>query len=170
MSKANTEKHWLAVYTQPRWEKKVNKLLEDRQLEAYCPLNTVYRKWSDRMKKVEEPLFKSYVFVRVSEAERTAVRMTPGVVNFVYWLGKPAVIRDHEIAIIRQFLDEHEEVEALRTEDIQPGSRLIITSGVMMDQQATALKVGKRYVEVVIESIGYTLRAKLERTKLKRIG
>jgi transcription antitermination factor NusG len=122
------------------------------------------------MKKVEEPLFKSYVFVRVSEAERTAVRMTPGVVNFVYWLGKPAVIRDHEIAIIRQFLDEHEEVEALRTEDIQPGSRLIITSGVMMDQQATALKVGKRYVEVVIESIGYTLRAKLERTKLKRIG
>jgi transcription antitermination factor NusG len=170
MSKANTEKHWLAVYTQPRWEKKVHRLLEDRQLEAYCPLNKVYRKWSDRMKKVEEPLFKSYVFVRVSEAERTAVRMTPGVVNFVYWLGKPAVIRDHEIATIRQFLDEHEEVEALRTEDIQPGSRLVITSGVMMDQQATALKVGKRYVEVVIESIGYTLRAKVERSKLKRIA
>jgi hypothetical protein len=88
----------------------------------------------------------------------------------VYWLGKPAVIRDHEITTIRQFLDEHEEVEALRSEELKPGSRLLITSGVMMEQEATALKVGKRYVEVVIKSIGYTLRAKVERTKLKRIG
>ena len=65
---------WLAVYSKPRWEKKINQLLQDKGLESYCPLNMVYRQWSDRVKKVEEPLFKSYVFVHVTEAERTEVR------------------------------------------------------------------------------------------------
>jgi transcription antitermination factor NusG len=59
-------------------------------VESYCPLNKVRRKWSDRVKIVEQPLFKSYVFVKVSDEERTTVRMTPGTINFVYWGGKPA--------------------------------------------------------------------------------
>ncbi len=59
-----SSKHWYAIYTKPRWEKKVHHLLSEKGLEAYCPLNKVTRKWSDRMKTVEEPLFKSYVFVQ----------------------------------------------------------------------------------------------------------
>jgi transcription antitermination factor NusG len=64
------KKHWYAIYTNPRWEKKVDKLLTEAGIESYCPLNTVMRKWSDRMKKVEEPLFKSYVFVQRLRGER----------------------------------------------------------------------------------------------------
>src|SRR6187402_529657 len=101
------KKHWYAVYTKPRWEKKVYSLLKDGGMEAYCPLNRVRKKWSDRIKWVEEPLFKSYVFVKVTEEERTGVRMVNGVVNFVYWLGKPAVVKDKEIAIIRKFLNDY---------------------------------------------------------------
>ena len=67
---------WLAIYSRPRWEKKVNQLLVEKGFESYCPLNKVRRKWSDRMKIVEEPLFKSYVFVKVTDEDRTAVRMT----------------------------------------------------------------------------------------------
>jgi len=74
---------WLAIYTKPRWEKKVNQLLKDKGIECYCPLNKVHRKWSDRIKTVEEPLFKSYVFVKVEDADRTKVRLTNGGVNFV---------------------------------------------------------------------------------------
>ena len=59
-----TAKKWLAVYTRPRWEKKVDQLLKEQGTESYCPLNKVKRKWSDRVKTVEEPLFKSYVFVK----------------------------------------------------------------------------------------------------------
>ena len=88
---------WLAVYTRPRWEKKVNQLLAEKGVERYCPLNKIRRKWSDRVKVVEEPLFKSYVFVKVNDEDRTDVRMTPGVINFVYWQGKPAVIKEKEI-------------------------------------------------------------------------
>jgi transcription antitermination factor NusG len=96
---------WYAVYTRPRWEKKVNTLLLQKGIEAYCPLNKVRRKWSDRIKTVEEPLFKSYVFVKIKDEDRTNVRMTNGVVNFVYWNGKPAIIKEKEIQTIKRFLD-----------------------------------------------------------------
>ena len=98
--------HWYAIYTKPRWEKKVHALLTEKKIESYCPLNKVRKKWSDRMKTVEEPLFKSYVFARVSEEEQTRVRMTAGVMNFVYWQGKPAIIRAKEIETIRKFLND----------------------------------------------------------------
>ena len=70
---------WYAIYTRPRWEKKVNHLLLQKGVESYCPLNKVRRKWSDRIKIIEEPLFKSYVFVKVAESDRTEIRMTDGV-------------------------------------------------------------------------------------------
>ena len=74
---AELTKKWLAVYTRPRWEKKVDQLLKEKGTESYCPLNKVRRKWSDRVKLIEEPLFKSYVFVKIDDLERTQVRMTP---------------------------------------------------------------------------------------------
>jgi transcription antitermination factor NusG len=106
--KVPVNSRWYAIYTRPRWEKKVNTLLAEKGIESYCPLNKVRRKWSDRIKTIEEPLFKSYVFVRIRDDERSNVRMTSGVVNFVYWDGKPALIRDKEIQNIRRFLDEYE--------------------------------------------------------------
>lgn len=162
------KKTWLAIYTQPRWEKKVHRLLQDQQLTSYCPLNTVYRKWSDRMKKVEEPLFKSYVFVQVTAKEQTLVRMTPGVLNFVYWLGKPAVIKPEEIETIRRFMNEYEEVEVVNLSDIKPGDQLVVRSGLLMGENGVALRVGKKLVEVRIESIGMGLVAKIDKQKLEK--
>src|SRR5215211_2634080 len=95
------ESKWYAVYTKPRWEKKVADLLTRKQIENYCPLNKVKRQWSDRKKIVMEPLFQSYVFVRVPKNMLTMVRETSGVLNFVYWLQKPAIIRDEEIDLIK---------------------------------------------------------------------
>lgn len=158
-------KKWLAVYTRPRWEKKVDQLLREKGTESYCPLNKVRRKWSDRVKVVEEPLFKSYVFVKVSDADRTAVRMTPGVINFVYWEGKPAVIREKEIANIRKFLDEYENVE-VRPMELKVDQRVTITRGPLMDQEGKVLAVQHKTVKVAIDSLGYVLVAYIDRTKL----
>jgi transcription antitermination factor NusG len=83
--------------------KKSAQLLAEKGLESYCPVNKVRRKWSDRVKVVEEPLFRSYVFVRVSDMNRTDVRMTPGVINFVYWNGKPAVIKKKKSMPLNDF-------------------------------------------------------------------
>src|SRR5271170_1144069 len=116
--------NWFVLYTKPRWEKKVYTLLTGNNIEAYCPLNRVRRKWSDRVKWVEEPLFKSYVFVRIAAEEQIRVRMIAGVVNFVYWLGKPAVVKNKEIEVIRKFLNDYEEVWAEPT-DLQRDARVV---------------------------------------------
>jgi transcription antitermination factor NusG len=114
---------------------------------------------------VEEPLFKSYVFVYVSEDQKTSVRMVNGVVNFVYWLGKPAIVKDKEIEIIKKFLDEHDNVEVEQTE-IHPNNKVQIKSGAFMDKEATVLFVTKTKVKVVIESIGFALIANIDKSKV----
>ena len=162
--------HWYAVYTKGRWEKKVHKMLMEAGIESYCPLNKVLRRWSDRVKKVEEPLFKSYVFVHITPQQKPLVREIDGVVNFVYWLGKPAIIRDGEIAEIKRFMGEHESVTVLPIgTHILPGQRLRVISGIMMDHEATALRVHNKTVEVLIQSIGFKLVATIERKRLEAI-
>ncbi|MEQ1675581.1 MAG: UpxY family transcription antiterminator [Chitinophagaceae bacterium] len=156
---------WLAVYTRPRWEKKVNQLLIEKGLESYCPLNKVRRKWSDRVKVVEEPLFKSYVFVKVNDEDRTAVRMTSGAINFVYWNGKPAVIKEKEITAIKRFLNEYENVEA-RPMQVKVNQRVRITNGSLMDKEGKVLDIRHKMAKVAIESMGYILIAHIERSKL----
>lgn len=162
---ATATKKWFAVYTRPRWEKKVHKLLQEKGIECYCPLNKVHRKWSDRVKIVEEPLFKSYLFVKVNEDEKTPVRMTDGVVNFIYWLGKPAIIKEKEIETIKRFLNDHHDVE-VRPVDIAAGKKVMVQSGILMGKQGTIKKVLHKKVEVVIESIGFILTAYIDKTKV----
>ena len=156
---------WLAIYTRPRWEKKVNRLLTEKGVESYCPLNKVRRKWSDRVKVVEEPLFKSYVFVKVNDDERTTVRMTPGAINFVYWQGKPAVIKEKEIIAIKRFLNEYENVE-VQLLDLKVDQRVRITNGTLMDHEGKVLDVRHKTVKVAIDSLGYILVAYIDRSKL----
>lgn len=167
MSKTDTKvtKKWLAIYTRPRWEKKVNQLLTEKGFESYCPLNKVRRKWSDRVKIVEEPLFKSYVFVKATDEDRTEVRMTTGAINFVYWNGKPAVIREKEINAIKRFLNEYENVEA-RPANVKVNQRVRITNGSFMDQEGKVLDIKHKLVKVAIDSLGYILVAYIERSKL----
>lgn len=164
-----SKKSWYVVYTKPRWEKKVYGLLTDKNIEAYCPLNKVRRKWSDRIKWVEEPLFKSYVFVNLTEAEQARVRTIAGVVNFVYWLGKPAVVKDKEIEVIRKFLNDYEEVWT-EPVDLQRDAHVVIRQGAFMNKEARVVKIVNNNVRVLIESIGYALVAVVAKSNLEVIG
>ena len=165
MKNSTPIKKWLAIYTRPRWEKKVNQLLTEKGLESYCPLNKVRRKWSDRYKVVEEPLFKSYVFVKVSDEDRSNVRMTTGAINFVYWDGKPAVVKEKEITAIRRFLDEYENVEA-RPMKLKVHQRVRVTNGTLMDHEGSVVELQHKTAKVAIDSLGYILVATIDRTKL----
>ena len=156
---------WYAIYTRPRWEKKVNHLLQGKGIESYCPLNKVRRKWSDRIKTIEEPLFKSYVFVKIDEEIRTNVRMTDGVINFVYWNGKPALIKEREIQTIRRFLDEHENVELVKIE-VKQDQRVKVIAGPLMDQEGKVIQVRNKVARVAIDSLGYVLIADIDKSKL----
>lgn len=162
------QKHWYAVYTKPRWEKKICGQLDKKGLVFYCPMNKVQRRWSDRLKIVEEPLFKSYVFVQVSEEEKTRVRLTDGVVNFLYWNGKPAIIKDREIEMIRKFMSEYVEVEA-RPVSLQTGEKVRVKTGLMMDTEGIVIKVVNNRAYVLLESLGYELTAQFEKSNLESL-
>jgi transcription antitermination factor NusG len=165
-----TDQHWFAIYTKPRWEKKVHKLLVERGFESYCPLNKVRRKWSDRIKTVEEPLFKSYVFVRVTESLRAEVRFVDGVLNFVYWNSKPAIVRDEEIIEIKKFMSEYEEVQVGNIE-LKATDNVMLNAGVMMGATGSITRIlGNNTIEVRIDSLGFVLTAKLDRKTVVKIS
>src|SRR4051812_1694221 len=100
----NEKKNLYIVYTRARWEKKVVASLTKKKIENYCPLNKIVSQVTDGTTWFYEPLFASFVFVHVTNAEHTAIKQLPGVLNIVYWLGEPAIIKEEEINIIRYFL------------------------------------------------------------------
>jgi transcriptional antiterminator RfaH len=116
--------NWLVLYTKPKNEVKVAERLAAAGITVYCPLVTTLRQWSDRKKKVTLPLFSSYVFVQLAEVQRAAVFEVPGVVRYLFWLGKPAVVREEEMATLKEMLsDTYKEV---RLATLAPGDRLIL--------------------------------------------
>jgi transcription antitermination factor NusG len=167
--KEQITKKWLVVYTKPRWEKKVNTSLVNKGIEAYCPLNKVRRKWSDRMKTIEEPLFKSYVFVKVEDAGMTEVRFVDGVLNYVYWNGKPAIVREEEIIEIKKFMSEYEDVEVSSIE-LKPSDAVVLNAGVMMGATGRVMRMmGNNTVEVRIDSLGFILTAKFDKKTVSKV-
>lgn len=144
---------WYVLYTKPKAEKKVADSLHKIDLHVYCPLITEVRQWSDRRKKVKIPLFTSYVFVNLKERERHKVFEVPGVVKYLYWLGKPAVVRDVEIDVIKKWLSG-DEVEHIAVEHLSPGDRIRIESGSFKDHEAVIKEVGPRRVKLVLTELG----------------
>jgi len=161
-----TGKNWYAVHTRPRWEKKIATQLSKKGIELYCPLNKVQRQWSDRKKIILEPLFTSYVFVRLSDSENLPVLQTEGVISFVYWLKKPAVIKDEEIEAIKRFLNEYESVKLEKTE-VNVNDRVRIIGGPLMEREGNILEVKHKMVKVQLPSLGYTLVATIEKSNVE---
>lgn len=162
------EAKWYAVYTRPRWEKKVAENLTKSGFENYCPINKVIRQWSDRKKTVLEPLFKGYVFVRVDEKQKWSIRSVDGVINYVHWLGKPAVIRDDEIDNIRRFLNEFSDVE-VENRSVVVQSEVRVKQGLFMNYKGVVLEVLGNRAVVRIDSLGMQLSAHFDRRNLEVI-
>jgi transcriptional antiterminator RfaH len=129
MKGSKEDKKWLVLKTRPNAEKKVAERLALKELEVYLPLYTTVKQWSDRKKKVKKPLISSTVFVHISEEEREQLWNVVGVSGMLYYLGKPAVVRDEEILILQQMLQKgiYESVE-LGTAFIE-GQEVEITGG-----------------------------------------
>lgn len=145
---------WYALYTKPRWEKKVSKVLDQKGIECWCPVQKISKQWSDRKKIIEEPLFKSYVFVYIDEGDKSKVKMTNGILNFVHYMGKPAVIRDEEIALIKRYLSESEACISVQSiSSLDEHTRIKVNQGIFMDSTGTILKGGRKKVYVKLESL-----------------
>lgn len=151
--------NWYVVYTKPKWEKKVADKLTQIGIECYCPLITQVKQWSDRKKKVEVPLFNSYVFIQIEDTDRNSVFEVAGIVRYLFWLGKPAVVRDEEINVIKNSL-KASNIADISVSQIQVGDKIKLETGVFSNQNAIVQEVSKTHYILVLESLGCVLKIK----------
>ena len=156
---------WYVLYTKPRNEKKVAERLTMAGYRVYCPLHKVRRQWSDRVKTVEEPLFRSYVFIQIEDTKRDEVFAYPGTVRYLFWLRRPAVVRQSEIATIQKWLGEQDH-EHIDVSQIMPGDYLRITSGQFSGEEAILLDRTNSRVIVQLKELGIQLSLSLSNNDL----
>ena len=167
------ERNWHALYVRSRSEKKVLSQLEEMGIEAYLPLVTKIKKWSDRRKKIEEPLFKSYVFVRSNAKEYLPILNMYGVMRFVMFEKEAVVVPDNQIVAIKKFVEayEHgEEYKMRNSEELKVGQKVRIINGPMKNLVGTLETIcNKRHIIVYIDVVGQYLPVHLSRAKVEPI-
>jgi transcription antitermination factor NusG len=154
--------NWYVLYTKPKWEKKVAEQLTKSGIECYCPTIIQLRQWSDRKKKVEVPLFNSYVFVQLPDADRNIVFNSPGVVRYLFWLGKPAIVKDDEIAVIKKWLTTSVASD-ISVAKYKVGDSVEVDSGPFLAQKAIVQEVNSTNYILVLESLGCVLKMKINK-------
>ena len=147
--------NWYALYTKPRNEKKVEEQLHKMGLEVFCPKVSVVKQWSDRKKKVSQPLIPSYVFIKIKEQERDLVFSVSGVVRYLFFLGKPAIIKESEINAMKETLNhDFKEVGVM---DLEKGQKFTIEEGTFKGQEATFFEQKGNKIILRLESLGIKL-------------
>ncbi len=147
---------WYVLYTTARAEKQVELKLQAEGVETYLPLHKCPRKWSDRVKMVEMPLFSSYIFVYTTDEKlRTLIRVN-GVARIVYYNGKPAVMRPKEIEAIREFVQKAAEREC----EFGLSEEVLVACGPLKDISGKIKKIGRKYLILHIEQMGITVCVK----------
>jgi transcription antitermination factor NusG len=159
---------WYVLYTKPRNEKKVADRLSAAGYNVYCPLHKVKRQWSDRTKVVEEPLIKRYLFIQVEDKRRDEVFNYPGAVRYLFWLRRPAIVRESEIHTIQKWLGQYNHSD-IDISDILPGDYVRITSGPFTGEQAILLDKTNKKAVVQLKELGLQLSLSLSNSDLSVI-
>ncbi len=146
---------WYVLYTQSRQEKKVAEGLQKIGIESFCPLVTVIKQWSDRKKKVQQPLINSYVFVNIEEHKRDEVFKVSGIVRYLFWLGKPAVVRNEEIEILRISLDGI--IDSFEIIPIQKDTQIIIDKGPFKGVEGIVKHLNKNSIQLLLVDLGFLI-------------
>lgn len=155
------QKNWYVLYTKPKCEKKVASLLTKKKIENFCPINCKAIKQLRKSKLLYEPLFTSYVFANIEEEEISLLRHVENVVNMAYWKGKPAIIKNEEIVILKDFITNHQDIKLERTKvNINEEPHIIGGPSYSIDGQILMIK--NKSVKVNLPSLGFTLIAEMQ--------
>ncbi len=156
------KKNWYAVYTKLNCELRVTAQLNRKKIENFCPVNNVSNNTGYRKKWNSIPLFQSLVFVYVSETEMSVVKQTSDVLNFLYWLGTPAIICSDEIKNIERFANDYNHIKIERVA-VNPYATSQITSYSHKDSMSSSHTV----VKMLLPCLGYTIMASVETATIK---
>lgn len=162
---------WVAIYTQSRFERKVEERLRNAGFETYLPLIEEKRKWSDRMKMVEFPLILSYVFAKITSTDPSTVRSVPGVVYIVSFRSTIETIPDEEIEAMRLFVDKKKKIYIHDNSLLKRGAKVFITEGEFAGMQGELIKDCKDgNFGIRIGAIGVSLVTEIDSLMLKPIS
>ena len=143
---------WFVLYTKPNFEIKVAEGINLLGINAYCPVYTKIKQYSDRKKKVIKPLLPSYVLVKLLEEDRQKVFSINGVVRYLFWLGKPAEVKEEEIELLKSNLKGNYD-DALISKLVK-GKEYTIPSGPLKGQTGTVLDIVKNKLRLELPSLG----------------
>lgn len=158
--------NWYVLISKPKNEKKVAACLTKVGINVYCPFVKSVKQWSDRKKKVSIPLFSSYLFVYLEEHEREKVFACPGVLRYLFYLGKPALVTSKEIQGIRDFLLTHGEQAILTVNQFKLGQRVKVKSGVLANTEGEVIRISQNKVVLSLQSMGLFVNAELHHSML----
>ena len=150
--------NWFVIHTKPRFEKKVEERLLSFGIEAYCPTRKEIRLWSDRKKKVDVPVLPSMVLVRLKEKEGNDVFNINGVVRYMFWLGKRAIVRQQEVDVLKNYLKGNTIINQEITK-LNPGD--IINIPGFNDENGVVERISNNTAWVFLENLGYKIKLNL---------
>ena len=161
------EKIWYALYTKSRNEKKAHSALVSSGIESFLPLIKNLKQWSDRKKWVEEPLFRSYLFVNITASEYYKVLGTYGVVRYITFEGKAVSVPPQQILAIKQYINAEEIIHKADT-NFDVGDKVEIFRGSLKGLYGNLVKIqGKQKVRIEIESIGNSITLTIPQSYLR---
>lgn len=154
------QKKWYAVYTKPNHEKKVSALLSKKKIENYCPLNKIVNIVNEEKRKpVFEPLFPNFVFVHIAEHELPFIKQQNGIINFVYWLGRPITIKGMEMENIQEFVDSFSNI-TLEKIEVSSNNLVRIVSKKPIDPNFdNVIALHATIVKITLPALGFVLCA-----------
>jgi len=155
--------NWYVLYTTAKAEKQVEIRLKARDIETYLPLHLCPRKWSDRVKMVEMPLFPSYIFVKTTDEQLRTLYQINGVARIVYYNGSPAIVRQKEIDAMRTFVEKAREKSCTFLSD----DEVKVVCGPLKNVQGKVIKAGKDKLILFVEQIGVTVCVQLNQVVKK---
>ena len=153
-------KKWFVIYTKVNQEIKVAEQLNLIGISSYCPTVKIVKQYSDRKKKILKPLIPSYVFVFIEDGKRNDVFSVFGVVRYMFWLGKPALVREREIELMKYYLNgEYQEV---LLSNFKKGQFHRISEGVFTGKIGQVIEVQKNKIRLQLEGLGMVVNLKLK--------
>jgi len=157
----NQEDNWYVFYVTAKHERKAEKLLIRDGYNCYLPIITVLKQWKQRKKHVEEPLFKSYIFVKVRKNQIYDVLQTPSVISYIRFAGEPAVISQQHIDLIQELIQNKTKFN-ISSERVKVGEQIILKSGPFEGEKGVVKEIrGTKKLLVVLNSIDFTLEIEL---------
>lgn len=161
-------RNWYAVYTSPNKEKKVSSILTKKGIECFCPVISVEALRSANKKSLLQPLFNSFVFVQVAEAEIPMLKTVSWIINLIYWRSKPAVISNKEIDIIKKLTANYSNIR-LEKSFVDQNAAVSILDEPTIAYNENSVSVKYKSIKVNLPSLGYTMIAERIKQKEKAV-